>query len=164
MKTILHNTHKQTSKRYPNGYTVDGIVQPLGQLAENIWHLELIENEQPQVTETQMLSMNWEADLESNTYTQTWEVRELTEYELAMMNWDYAEYALRLIAPIELIMQDVGVKMYSWFKINDLPVVNKDGLVYLYCNVILAEHQQVVDSLGDVITIESMPIKVEPKK
>lgn len=71
--------------------------------------------------------------------------------------WHYTQYAKRIIAPISLIMDDVGVKMYNWFQINKFPILKFGNSVHLYCNVILPEHQTIVDSLQGVIVIEDRP-------
>jgi len=73
-------------------------------------------------------------------------------------DWSYPQFEKRIVAPIELIMDDIGIKMYGWFQINNLPVkIVNETTVHLYCNVILPEHQAVVDGLGDTITIEDRP-------
>lgn len=72
-------------------------------------------------------------------------------------DWSYPSYVKRIIAPISLIMDDTGIKMYGWFNLNNLPVVNKNNTIYLYCNVILPEHQAIVDSYQGIITIENKP-------
>lgn len=72
-------------------------------------------------------------------------------------DWNYPNFAKRIIAPNSLIMTDTGIKMYGWFQINGFPVITKNSSVYLYCNVILPEHQQIVNDLQGVITIEDRP-------
>lgn len=72
-------------------------------------------------------------------------------------DWNYPEYAKRIIAPTDLIMADIGIKMYGWFQVNGLPTVTKNSNVYLYCNTILPEHQQLVDDLQGTITVEDRP-------
>lgn len=72
-------------------------------------------------------------------------------------DWNYPSFAKRIVAPISLIMEDVGIKMYGWFQLNELPVISKNNVVYLYCNVILSEHQAVIDQLDGLITIEDNP-------
>lgn len=72
--------------------------------------------------------------------------------------WEFPKYSKRIVAPIQLIMNDVGIKMYGWFQINNLPVYKtNETTVHLYCNVILPEHQAVVNQLNGVITIEDRP-------
>ncbi len=72
-------------------------------------------------------------------------------------DWSYPIYAKRIVAPINLIMDDYGIKMYGWFSINNLPIVTVDTTVYLYCNVILPEHQAIIDLYQGVITIQDRP-------
>jgi len=69
-------------------------------------------------------------------------------------DWSYPEYVKRIVAPITLIMDDIGVKIYSWFQLNNLPVVTVDDKVYLYCASILPEHQYVIDMYKGVIIVE----------
>lgn len=72
-------------------------------------------------------------------------------------SWDFQEYAKRIVAPKDLIMADIGVKMYGWFQLNGFPIVTKDSDVYLYCNTILPQHQTTVDQLEGMITVEDRP-------
>lgn len=72
-------------------------------------------------------------------------------------NWSYPNFAKRIIAPVSLIMDPIGVQMFGWFQLNSLPTVTVDTSVYLYCNVILPEHQAIIDSLQGVITVEDRP-------
>lgn len=71
--------------------------------------------------------------------------------------WHYPRYVKRIIAPINMMMDDVGVKMYNWFQINNLPILKLGNTVQLYCNTILPEHQSIVDSLSGIINIEDRP-------
>lgn len=77
--------------------------------------------------------------------------------ELPNNYWHYTQYAKRIIAPVDLIMDDIGVKMYNWFQINHFPVLKFGDNVELYCNTILPQHQAIVDSLQGVIVIEDRP-------
>jgi hypothetical protein len=70
-------------------------------------------------------------------------------------DWSYPDYLKRIVAPISLIMDDYGIKMYGWFSINNLPTVTVENTVYLYCNTILPEHQAIVDSYQGIITVEN---------
>jgi hypothetical protein len=80
------------------------------------------------------------------------------EYDYISDEWGYTNFSKRIVAPVELIMTDVGIKIYGWFTLNNLPVRKiNDTTVHLYCNVILPEHQAVVDSLQGQITIEDRP-------
>jgi hypothetical protein len=78
--------------------------------------------------------------------------------ELGINYWQYPQYAKRIIAPIQLILDDIGIKMYGWFTLNKLPILNlEQGYVHLYCNEILPEHMEIIDQLQEVITIEQRP-------
>jgi len=79
------------------------------------------------------------------------------DMEYTTDDWSYPSYSKRIIAPISLVMYDDGIKMYGWFQLNNLPVINKNNIIYLYCNVILEEHQSVVDQFEGIITIENRP-------
>jgi len=71
-------------------------------------------------------------------------------------DWNYPNYQKRIIAPLELIMDDNGIKMYGWFQLNNLPVKTIGNNVYLYCNVILPQHQVLIDSFGELIIVEDI--------
>ncbi len=155
---LLYNTTTQKAKTYKNGYTIDGVLQPMGQLTDSAWHLEKEPNERPETTDTQVATSEWIPDFEENKYVQVWTVRELTETELAIRDWRYPEWAKRIVAPIELILDDLGVKMYGWFQLNGLPVEKvNETTVHLYCDEILEQHQAIVDGLGEVVTVEDRP-------
>lgn len=72
-------------------------------------------------------------------------------------DWSYPNFNKRIVAPVSMIMEDIGIKMFGWFQLNNLPVVALNNNVYLYCNVILPEHQSVIDSLQGLITVEDKP-------
>ena len=157
METILYNkVTQQVIGHYPNGYQVNG--KPSPTYDKDIVELAVIETEASEYNhETHSLSSDYIADVEAKTYTQVWSITPKTPYEIAMEGWQHPEYAKRIVAPMELIMNDIGIKMYGWFQINGFPVVNKQPLVHLYCNVILAAHKDVIDSLQGYITIEDRP-------
>jgi hypothetical protein len=46
----------------------------------------------------------------------------------------------------------------TWFRINDLPIVRIEGTLYCYCNLILPEHQALVNSLQGIVSIEDKPV------
>jgi hypothetical protein len=77
--------------------------------------------------------------------------------ELGSDYWQYPKFVKRIIAPIELIFDDNGIKMYGWFQLNNFPILKIDNYLYLYCNTILPEHQAIVDGFAGLITIEDMP-------
>lgn len=72
-------------------------------------------------------------------------------------SWDFQDYSKRIVAPKDLIMADIGVKMYGWFQLNAFPIVTKNSNVYLYCNKILPQHQSIVEQLEGMITVQDRP-------
>lgn len=77
------------------------------------------------------------------------------EYDPNENGWAYPSFSKRIVAPIQLIMDDIGIKMYGWFNLNELPVMKvSESVVHLYCNIILPEHQAIIDNLHGVISIE----------
>jgi hypothetical protein len=79
--------------------------------------------------------------------------RGLTEQEIKENDWGQMDYALRIVAPLTLALQYPQIEV--WFRLNGLPIVVKDAMVYLYCNEILAEHEQLVTGLN--LTVENRP-------
>lgn len=77
--------------------------------------------------------------------------------ELGSKYWQYPQYAKRIIAPQELIFDDNGIKMYGWFNIQGFPILKIGTYLHLYCNVILPEHQAIVDAYGGLLIIEDRP-------
>ena len=71
-------------------------------------------------------------------------------------DWEYPEYVKRIIAPMALIMDNNGIKMYGWFSLNKLPITTKDDKVRMYCNVILPQHQALIASFGNLISVEEL--------
>jgi len=69
--------------------------------------------------------------------------------------WHYDDFVKRIVSPVELLLDYPQFEV--WFRLNNMPIVNKSGTLYAYCNNILPEHQALVDSLGGVITIEDKP-------
>lgn len=78
-------------------------------------------------------------------------------YELdPQQGWHYPQFAKRLVAPIQLVFQYPAFEI--WFRLNNLPVCSEGGYVYLYCNIILPEHQAFVDALQGMIVVEYNPL------
>jgi hypothetical protein len=154
--TILYNIEKQKIIGYYDPwYPVNG--KP-GLVEPPAIELEVVQTPRPEITNIQILQSEWVVDTINKTYTLIHNVRNKTQYEIDIENWNHVEYSLRIKAPIQLIMDDIGIKMYGWFQINNLPVENKnDGYIYLYCNIILPDHQNVIDLFQGVIIIENKP-------
>jgi hypothetical protein len=68
-------------------------------------------------------------------------------------DWSYPDFEKRIVGPLGLILEYPQFEV--WFRLNQLPVVVKDGMFYAYCNYIIVEHQTLVDELGGTITIEN---------
>jgi len=154
MSTVLYNieTGKVTAK-FPNGYTVDG--KP-GIVELPLIELEVINNSVPEFdAETHYCLSQIVVDLESKTYSHTWEVVAKTAISIALEGWHHPQFEKRIIAPIELVMQ--YPQMEIWFRINNLPIVKEGNTLYCYCNVILEAHSQLVDSLQGIVSIETRP-------
>lgn len=80
--------------------------------------------------------------------------RKLT-YDFGDQNWHYYDFAKRIVAPIDLANQYPQIKV--WFDLRNLPIEVSGNTCYLYCNEIDPVHQQLVDNLQGVITIENRP-------
>lgn len=165
MKTIRLNQQTQEYTYHPEQYTT--IDNKPGRIDPPWVQLELMEVQPPQYNpQLQELKMEYIFEVNppphdlygiNGTATESYTVRDYTEYELAVRDWVHPEYKLRIVAPVELIMQDIGIKMYGWFQLNNLPVEKVNGGVHLYCNEILTSHQSIIDGLEGVITIEEYP-------
>ena len=79
----------------------------------------------------------------------------ITTYTYSPTGWHYEAFAKRIVAPIQLTMQYPAIEV--WFRLNGLPIIVDTTTVYLYCNVILPEHQALIDSLVGVVTVEERP-------
>ncbi len=155
MKTFLYNieTRTQISSTIEGRYLVDG--EP-GALPEGIVELTVKETVQPVFNAaTKKIAEKWEANLETNQWVQSWEIQDLTTVEIAMFGWHHPEFVLRIVAPDMLLIQAPGVE--TWARYNGLPVVAESGQVYLYCNTILPQHQVLLTTYQEIITIENRP-------
>ena len=113
---------------------------------------EAVFAEQPAYNpETQKLIETW--SVKWAKYRQEFEVVDKTPLEM----WPYPEWAKRIIAPAQLVFTDDGAKMHNWFQLMGFPIVRKGGLIEVYFEEVLPEHQAVVDSLQGIITIEDRP-------
>ena len=76
-KTVLYYQDTQKILSYPNGYEIDGVDQPLGEVQQGIWHLEQVSNERPEYdTDTQFATYEWLPDYEANQYVQVWTIHD----------------------------------------------------------------------------------------
>jgi hypothetical protein len=160
MTKILYNTELQRFYGEARAIYHLGSPQQLV-LPNNVIELDLTEDPEPSYSgTTQKLTSQRVVDVTNKRWNLEWTVVNKTEYEIAMEDWDSSAHLLRIVAPIQLIMDDIGIKMYGWFQLNNLPIVNKITTVRLYCNSILPEHQAVVDQLQGVIVVENIPENV----
>jgi hypothetical protein len=159
MQTVLYNLqeNKTISKFFDGYYLVDG-QRPT--LEYPIVELEVVREPIPTITSTQKLQDFWE--VQNNThYVLQYVVSDKTQEELLIEDWEFSDYAKRIIAPDDLIFQDTGIQMFGWFSINQFPIKKVGEYVRLYCNVILPEHQQIVDNYQGIITIEDRPYSID---
>lgn len=160
MKTVLYNTTVNTIiGNVRNGLYNDiydsRISTELGVLPTHIIQLEVIESTLEYNPAAQIAVSQFVIDLELKQYRQEWTITDKTAFELAMELWHHPQFAKRIVAPIQLVMQYPAVE--TWFRINDLPIVRNGGTLYCYCNLILPAHQQLVDATQGIVTIENIP-------
>lgn len=98
-------------------------------------------------------------DTEAKTYTESWEVIDLTDYEIAMRDWDCPECSLRVVADTDLVLTEFGIAMKAWCELNEIPIVKKGDKVHIYCNEIREKFRPAVDAYiaEGKITIENIP-------
>lgn len=154
MKTVLYDQSiGMMIGWFEGGYKVDGMPYAVD---PPVYELQVIEIDQPDHNPaTQSIHKEWVIDIENGLYKTVWIISNKTPYELAMESWHHPEFAKRIIAPIELVMQYPAVE--TWFRINDLPIVRIGSVLNCYCNLILPAHQQLVDALSGIVTIEERP-------
>lgn len=157
MKTVIFDTDKmEVLSIHDGGYRVDGKGV---NLSEPLIELTIVDMQPPLFdSKTHKIEANWIADTLKKTYTHQWELIPLTEHEIVLQNWQYPQYAKRIIAPSMLF--DVYPTIATWMQINQLPIVMSDdgATCYLYMNRILPQHQAIVDELSENISIEERPI------
>jgi hypothetical protein len=140
--------------KYP--YTVDGVL-----FQEDSTHVLLeIVNIPPENYDKkthQVIEGAWIIDLEARTYTKQYSVVEKTTYELAVEDWKHMDYTLRIVAPVGLVMDDLGIKFHAWFTVRGYPIERVGEQLYCYCHTIAPEHQYAVDTFQGLITIEDRP-------
>lgn len=159
MKTVLYNKDNGSmSREYEGGYIVDG--HP-GWLPDNMVELTIAYAEQPEYdSETEYLTGAIEVDLENNQLIHSWEIKQYSAYEIAIREWHHPEFPKRIKIPKVLNGQNV-LEYYPSIAlhmlVNGLPIESDDTHYYLYMRVILPEHQSLVDSLSEYITVEFLP-------
>jgi hypothetical protein len=86
-------------------------------------------------------------------------VIDLTDREIALQQWEGGDLELKVIAPIELVLTEFGIKMKGWFELLGLPIIPKGDKVHLYCAKIDDQFKATVDDLvsKNVLKIENRP-------
>lgn len=160
MRTLLYNYKtNEILGYYSDGYKVDGQEGIITNT--DIIELKIIDNPITINNITEICNSNIVIDLENKEYRIEYFKRDKTAYEIAMEDWQYPQFTKRIIAPMQLVMEDIGSKMYNWFNINDFPIVKKEPIVHVYCNKILEEHMGIITAFEGIITIEDIPTDVE---
>lgn len=156
MKTILYNSEDNTViGHYLDGYRVDGKPE---KVEPPVYELTVVPCEAPDYDRaTESIAPGWLPDIVSLTYNQVWVINKLTPEEIAKRDWLHPDFELRIVAPIELAMSDLGAKIYTWFSINSLPVEKVGNEVHLYCNEVLPEHTAILTEMQ--ITPQQTPYK-----
>ena len=149
MKTLYNITDNTAGQFRAEPYTVNG--KP-GTLPDNIVELDVVRGELP--TGKKEISREWIADLEAKQYREIVHWREYTEKELALQDWVHVDFAMRIVAPIQLALEYPQFEV--WFRLNDLPILKRGQQILCYCNEILPQHQPLVDSV-ESITVENRP-------
>ena len=155
---VLYNTITETlatQKQFPNGYP--------DYLPDHIIQLEVINTPMPAYDHTTHKATMTAYQRVGDTWVNGWVVEPLTEYELAVRDWADLSSAMRIVAPIQLVLDDFGNKMETWFRITDLHIEKKDGMIRVYCSKILDEHQAIYDQFVGVITVEQRPEILNPE-
>ena len=108
--TVLYYQETQVTKIYPNGYEIDGVPQPLGELATGIWHLEHISNERPEYdTTTQFATYEWLPDYTTNQYVQVWTIHDRDDEQLIEHLTKLGENAVQSVKN-RIAQQEINVK------------------------------------------------------
>ena len=179
--TVLYNLENgQIIGRHNPYYMVDG-KRP--ELDYPIVELEYIVESKPTYDPKlqKISSQNHLIDLEANEYRIKWTVTNKDAYQLAVEEWAFPQYKKRILAPVDLVLDDMGIKMYGWFQVNELPIekwtttytvqepdpnnpeqmideVYTKKMVRLYCESVLPEHQAILSSFGEVVSVEDFPV------
>lgn len=154
--TVLYNTETgEIIGRFEPCYLVNG--KP-GRLDPPIVELAVTETEPPAFDrKTETLIESWQPDTEAMQYVQYWKVTEAPAANVPDLGWNEPDYQLRIKAPLQLALSDLGAKIYTWFSINALPVEKVGSEVHLYCNEVLPEHTAILTEMQ--ITPQQTPYK-----
>ena len=146
MKTAIHNTLTGTTtiRQLP---TIGGKPHPI---PAHYVIVEVIDTPAPPYDSAiERLKSEYVLDLEAKTYTLTHEVIQLSEYEIAMRDWEHPDYEKRIVAPEILLMQFANVLTH--FQAHGFPTKVTDTKVYLWCNTIRDEHIIMINQANDYL-------------
>ena len=162
MKTAIHNTLTNTTtiRQLP---TIGGKPHPI---PAHYVIVEVIDTPAPTYDSAiERLQSEYVLDLDNKTYTLTHEVIQLSEYEIAMRDWEHPDYEKRIVAPEILLMQFANVLTH--FQAHGFPTKVTDTKVYLWCNTIRDEHIAMINQANDYLkskgSIETVYEELRPK-
>ena len=157
METILYNLDTGAiHSRHQGGYMVNGKPVPSSVLVRD--RLVELEVDDVALPPSPYHKEYWEADIENEKYRKKW--RLWSEYELAMQNWHYPKWAMRIAIPLNWFdpaftgiseeTKAVIEKFWVWWNAMEFPTKRVGDVRYGYCNVIQPHHQQFLENLGIV--------------
>ena len=96
-------------KLYPQGYKIDGVLQPLGELQTGVQHLDYIPATKPVTELNEYATSEWVVD--GTEYKQVWTVHTMTDAELAAHLTQLGEGAVNSVK--EQLMEQLKEQQYS---------------------------------------------------
>ena len=159
MKTLYDTTTEQAGQFRKSPYTVNG--KP-GTLPDNVVELDVVYTDRP-TGDIVITDTGWTAHLTAGEYRQFYDYREMTEQEIALREWKHEEYAVRINAPLALMMPSTENTLfhqfYGWFAAQKFPIDRDGDYVRVWCHKILEPHKPIMDDLvaGGIITIDERP-------
>ena len=148
-RSILYDTIQgQTiSNILPDSYKK---LYPKGKLKQHEVNLIVIDTPVPQYnSDTHKLISEYVVNLETLQYIRVWDEIALSDYELAIKDWEYPKYERRIVAPEILLMQFANTLTY--FQVHNFPTKVTNTKVYLWCNIIRPEHHEMIDQANSYL-------------
>ena len=96
-------------KLYPQGYKIDGVLQPLGELQTGVQHLDYVPAEKPATELNEYATSEWV--VEGTEYKQVWTVHTMTDEQLAAHLTQLGEGAVEIVK--EQLMEQLKEQQYS---------------------------------------------------
>lgn len=164
MRTVLyHTTQQKVLSWHKPQYLVNG--KP-GYLPAHIVELQV--NDDPgdppaYDQDTQKISTYYAADILAGTYSKQWKITAKTleeiEFDQKVQVWPAREWNKRIVISLAALYSNASLKEFTteltlWWTLNGFRQEIRDGYAYFYCNLILPEHQAIVDAFSAVISIE----------